>query len=193
INDKTGAPDPISKRSAESMVIVQNGQTAVIGGLTQDKTTVTDSKVPLLGDIPILGWLFKRSLRNKVKTSLNVYITPHIVRNSEDLEKIYSQKIKDRDDFLKIYYGDKYKDQEFYSKLPTEEAGKAPPPKKEEINNNFENQNNTQVDPLPKKASLPSEDPNPINAPSSNGSSSGGFGFPQSAPASAPPPPPFNN
>ena len=193
IDDKTGAPNPISKRSAESVVIVQNGQTAVIGGLTQDKTTVTDSKVPLLGDIPILGWLFKKSLRNKVKTSLNVYITPHIVRNSEDLEKIYSQKIKDRDDFLKIYYGDKYRDQEFYSKLPTEEAGKAPPPKKEDFSNNNENQNNTQVDPLPKKAPLPSEDPNPINAPSSNGSGSGGFGFPQSAPASAPPPPPFNN
>ena len=187
-----GAPNPISKRSAESVVIVQNGQTAVIGGLTQDTTKVSETKIPLLGDIPILGWLFKTSTNEKIKTSLNVFITPHIVRNSEDLENIYDQKIKDRDSFLKIYYGEKYKKQEFYSRLPSEDAGKAPPPK-EEINNNNENQqNNPQVDAFPKKPALPSEDPNPINAPSSNQSGGGGFGFPQPS-SSAPPPPPFNN
>ena len=98
--------------------------------------------------------------------------------------------------FLKIYYGEKYKDQEFYSKLPSEDAGKAPPqlPHKEESNSN-ENQTTNQLDSLPKRPALPSEDPNPINAPSNNGTSGGGgFGFPSqpSAPV-APPHPPFSN
>ncbi len=49
------------------------------------------------------------------------------------------------------------------------------------------------MDPNPKKPILPSEDPNPINAPSSNQSGGNNFGFPQPPPAPAPPPPPFNN
>ncbi|APJ03277.1 type II secretion system secretin GspD [Silvanigrella aquatica] len=192
-NAATGYPNPISKRTAESLLVVQNGQTAVIGGLTQDRTTVSEAKVPLLGDIPILGWLFKTSTNKKVKTSLTLLVTPHIVRKSEDLEKIYLQKIKDRDEFLKVYYGSKFKDEEFYSKLPDENAGKAPQPKNDDSQNNKETANPLVdgMDPLPKKTILPSEDPNPINAPSSNQSGGGGFGFPQSAPP--PPPPPFNN
>ncbi|WGL59294.1 type II secretion system secretin GspD [Pigmentibacter sp. JX0631] len=188
----TGAPNPISKRSAESVLIVQNGQTAVIGGITKEKTVVEDKKVPLLGDIPILGWLFKTSRNGKEKVNLNLFITPHIVRNSEDLEKIYQQKIKDRDAFLKAFYGEKFKKQDFYSRLPTEEDGKAPPPYKSDEEANKSNQDNSQNqhDQLPKKVQLPSEDPNPINAPSSN-QSGGGFGFPQ--PSAPPPPPPFNN
>lgn len=186
------APNPISKRAAKSVLIVQNGQTAVFGGLTQDRSSVSESKVPLLGDIPILGWLFKKSTSSKIKTSLTLFITPYIVRNSEDLEKIYEQKIKDRDSFLKVYYGDQYKNEEFYSKLPTPEEGKAPPLKVENLKNNNEidNQQNTEIEPSPKKPILPSEDPNPINAPSSN-QSGGNTGFPPPAPA--PPPPPFNN
>jgi general secretion pathway protein D len=190
-------PNPISKRSAKSVLIVQNGQTAVFGGLTQDTTKETETKVPLLGDIPILGWLFKKSSNDRRKTSLTLFITPHIVRNSEDLEKIYDQKIKDRDDFLKVYYGDKFKKEEFYSKLPTPEAGKAPPPKVNDLKNNNETDNSqtTGMDPNPKKPTMPSEDPNPINAPSNNQSGGGNFGFPQAspAPAPAPPPPPFND
>jgi general secretion pathway protein D len=195
VNPTTGFPSPITKRTAESVLIVQNGQTAVIGGLTQDTTKVSESKVPLLGDIPILGWLFKTSTSSKVKTSLTLFVTPHIVRNSEDLEKIYDQKIKDRDSFLKLYYGDKFKKEDFYSKLPTPEAGKVPPPKTDDqkIDDETNNPQVTGLDPNPKKPILPSEDPNPINAPSSNQSGGGNFGFPQPSPAPAPPPPPFNN
>ncbi|KAB8032001.1 type II secretion system secretin GspD [Fluviispira multicolorata] len=190
--DKDGKPNPISKRSAESTLIVQNGQTAVLGGITQDSHKVGESKVPLLGDIPILGWLFKSVTKEKKKTSLTLFVTPHIVRNSEDLEKIYNNKIKDRDLFLKIYYGEKYKDEEFYSILPNEEAGKAPKTlsKSEEQQENDKNQTYEPA-PATKRAVLPSEDPNPINAPSSNSgtSSGGGFGFP--SPPPPPPPPPY--
>lgn len=189
---KGEAPSPITKRAAESVLIVQNGQTAVIGGITKEKVTTAEKKVPLLGDIPILGWLFKTSLNSKEKVNLHLFITPHIVRNSEDLEKIYQQKIKDRDAFLKAFYGEKFKKQDFYSRLPTEEDGKAPPPYKGDEEASKSNQENlqSQQDQLPKKVQLPSEDPNPINAPSSN-QSGGGFGFPQ--PSAPPPPPPFNN
>lgn len=194
IKKETGAPDPIYKRSAESVLIVQNGQTAVFGGLTQDTTKVSEAKVPLLGDIPILGWLFKTSTNIKKKTSLTLFVTPHIVRNSEDLEKIYEQKMKDRDAFLKVYYGEKYKEQEFYSKLPSEDAGKVPIQKTNENETNTQTDNNqkTEGDPIqPKKVTLPSEDPNPINAPSSNNQGGSNFGFPQPSPTPPPPPPPY--
>ncbi len=188
---ENGYPNPISKRSAESTLIVQNSQTAVLGGITQDSHKITEAKVPLLGDIPILGWLFKTISKVKKKTSLTLFVTPHIVRNSDDLEKIYTEKIKDRDLFLKAFYGDKFKEEEFYSKLPSEEAGKAPiaPPKTEE---QIESEKNQTFEPAPvtKRVVLPSEDPNPINAPSSNsGTGGGGFGFP--SPPPPPPPPPF--
>lgn len=191
-----GFPNPISKRTAESVVIVQNGQTAVIGGLTQDTNKISETKVPLLGDIPILGWLFKTSSNTKIKTSLTLFVTPYIVRNSEDLEKIYEQKIKDRDDFLKMFYGDKYKKEEFYSKLPSLEAGKAPPAKVDEEKKENNTSNIINQESTIKKNFLPSEDPHPIHAPS-NSQGSGGFGLPQSsAPpstSSTAPPPPFGN
>ncbi|RDB35687.1 MAG: type II secretion system protein GspD [Spirobacillus cienkowskii] len=185
-----GYPNPISKRTAESVVIVQNGQTAVIGGLTQDRITVSEEKVPLLGDIPILGWLFKKSRNDKKKTSLNLFVTPHIVRNSEDLEKVYEQKIKDRDLFLKFFYGEKYKEQSFYSQMPSREQGKAPSDQSSQEKNGFEVSDDEYIQ--PKSVIMPSQDPNPINAPSSN-QSSGGFGFPQTSAPLAPPPPPFGN
>jgi general secretion pathway protein D len=184
-------PNPISKRTAESVLIVENGQTAVFGGLTQDKTAITQSKVPLLGDIPIIGWLFKQSNNVKKKTSLTLFVTPHIVRNSEDLEKIYQQKIKDRDLFLKAFYGEKYQNQDFYSQLPKEEAGKAPVPKKtHRLSEQTALPTKQEHKSSRKHVILPSEDPNPINAPSTHSGGGGGAsGTPQSAPARVAPAP----
>ncbi len=75
----------INSRVADTVVVVPNGQTAVIGGLMSKAKTSSDSKIPLLGDIPLLGNLFKRKLRDDAKTELIIFLTPTIVRDSTQL------------------------------------------------------------------------------------------------------------
>ena len=76
----------LSNRRIENTVVVADGETIVIGGLIGDRYSDTVTKVPFLGDIPILGWLFKTQERTLTKTNLLVFLTPHIVRNPADLE-----------------------------------------------------------------------------------------------------------
>jgi general secretion pathway protein D len=69
----------ISQREAETSATVRDGDSFVIGGLTQDETISTKSKVPLLGDIPILGEAFRNQRTTTSKTELYIIVTPHIV------------------------------------------------------------------------------------------------------------------
>lgn len=71
----------ISQREAETSASVRDGETYVIGGLTQDNVIDSRSKVPLLGDIPLLGGLFRYDRSTRAKTELYIVITPHIVRH----------------------------------------------------------------------------------------------------------------
>jgi hypothetical protein len=81
-----------TKRSARTSVVVKDRQTAVIGGLIQEVETINITKVPLLGDIPILGWLFKFKTKKKQKKNLLVFITPYIVRDFEELDSLKRRK-----------------------------------------------------------------------------------------------------
>ncbi len=80
-------------RRADSRVAIRNGQTIVIGGLMQDKKTGQVDKVPLLGDIPLLGGLFKRDTTSKVKTELLVFLTPHVVDEPDKLKNVTQDEI----------------------------------------------------------------------------------------------------
>ncbi|MEO8141285.1 MAG: secretin N-terminal domain-containing protein [Sphingomicrobium sp.] len=71
----------ISQREAETSASVRDGETFVIGGLTQDNVLSTKSKVPILGDIPLAGQLFRVERSTRSKTELYIVITPHIVRH----------------------------------------------------------------------------------------------------------------
>lgn len=71
----------ISQREAETSASVRDGETFVIGGLTQDNVLTTKGKIPLLGDIPIAGQLFRVERSTRSKTELYIVITPHIVRH----------------------------------------------------------------------------------------------------------------
>ena len=84
-----------TKRSTKTSVIVKDAQTVVIGGLMQEKDEETLAKMPLLGDIPILGWLFKYKTVSKKKTNLLVFLTPHIVKEAAELTKITEDKHKE--------------------------------------------------------------------------------------------------
>ena len=88
----------LTKRMLRNTVVAENGETVVLGGLISSATVDNVTKVPLLGDIPILGWLFKSTHTEEIKTNLLVFITPTIIRNSEDLRAVTlrSQQAMDR-------------------------------------------------------------------------------------------------
>jgi general secretion pathway protein D len=89
------------KRQATTTVAVESGQMVIIGGLIQDNRTSTTNKVPCIGNIPGLGWLFKTFSGTKDKTNLLVFVTPHIIRSPEDLEKATAMKKKEAEENLK--------------------------------------------------------------------------------------------
>ncbi len=75
----------IAKRSADTVVVTPDGHPVIIGGMMQNNKTSTESKIPLLGDIPLIGNLFKRQARNNSKTELLIFLTPHIVQAPSQL------------------------------------------------------------------------------------------------------------
>jgi general secretion pathway protein D len=77
-----------SKREIKTTTIVNNGQSIIIGGLVKDNKDITIKKVPLLGDIPIIGGLFRHKEVNNDKTTLAIILTPYIVKKSDDLDKL---------------------------------------------------------------------------------------------------------
>jgi general secretion pathway protein D len=87
---------PLSLRKVENTVVVKDGETVVVGGLVADDYQDTTTKVPWLGDIPVLGWAFKTKERTLRKVNLLVFLTPHIVRTPLDLEH---ETIRKREEF----------------------------------------------------------------------------------------------
>lgn len=104
----------ISTKTAKTTLVLKDQQTGVIGGLINQKTKISDTKVPFLGDIPILGWLFKTRRTTNERKNLLLIITPYIIRTPEDYRKIVERKIKEREEFAQMYYGGKIKT---YNKL----------------------------------------------------------------------------
>lgn len=95
---------PITKRTAKTTVVVKDQQTVVIGGLMQDTYTTSKSKVPILGDIPVLGFLFSSTKRESRKTNLLLILTPHVIREQDDLRRIYERKFQERQEFIDRYF-----------------------------------------------------------------------------------------
>jgi general secretion pathway protein D len=76
-----------TKRSAKTTVLVKSGDTMILGGIMQDNFTKNVTKIPLLGDIPFLGALFRYTSENKTKTNLLIMLTPHIIQEPAALSK----------------------------------------------------------------------------------------------------------
>lgn len=89
-------------RTAETTVVVHNEETVVIGGMIGQDTTTGDYKVPVLGDIPVLGWMFKSHGNKQEKTNLYIFITPHIVENPAELADLYHKKRANMEDLHKV-------------------------------------------------------------------------------------------
>ncbi len=83
------------KRTAETTVIVKDGDTIVIGGIIGHDATEIESKIPLLGDIPLLGWLFKSRNTVSQKTNMFIFVTPRIIKNPADIAAVTLEKEDD--------------------------------------------------------------------------------------------------
>jgi len=81
-----------TKRSMETTTIAKDQQTLVVGGLVRDNITISERKVPLLGDIPFLGWLFKFQSRQVEKLNLLVFLTPTLVKDEADVVELNARK-----------------------------------------------------------------------------------------------------
>jgi len=103
--DKTLGPTT-SKRTAKTTVVAKDQETVVIGGMIQDRVTKSIQKVPVLGSLPLLGWLFRNESTKKQKTNLLLFLTPYIIRDQSDYRRIFERKMAERAEFVKRFYGD---------------------------------------------------------------------------------------
>ncbi len=80
------------KRTATTTVLVRDNNTIVIGGIIGQDDTEGEYKIPLLGDIPVLGWLFKEKSTSRKKTNMFIFITPRIIKNPSEMTGVTSLK-----------------------------------------------------------------------------------------------------
>jgi general secretion pathway protein D len=82
----------IDVRAADTVAVTADGQTVIIGGLMEADKAETDTKIPLLGDIPVLGNLFKHKQKSTTHTELLIFLTPHVVQNPTELASLSSRE-----------------------------------------------------------------------------------------------------
>jgi type IV pilus assembly protein PilQ len=86
----------VSSSTLATTVLLRSGQTAVLGGLKSKSESETVTKLPLLGDIPLLGYLFKGKTKQETTTTLLVFITPQVIRSAEDMEQTMQRALEER-------------------------------------------------------------------------------------------------
>jgi general secretion pathway protein D len=136
-----------NKRSIESNILVDENQIVVLGGLIQDSVTDVASKTPLLGDIPLLGNLFRYETRQHTKTNLMVFIRPYIMYQTDSHQKL----VNERYDQMEQRRKDARMPDHWI--LPNDDKDKSLPPKPE------------QPAPAPEAASAPASAPTLTSSP----------------------------
>jgi len=94
----------INRRTAKTVTVVRDQNTVVIGGLIRNADTYTETRIPILGDIPILGALFRRTSRRAQRSNLLLFLTPYVIRDQSDLRRIFERKMRERQEFLDRYF-----------------------------------------------------------------------------------------
>ncbi len=94
----------INRRTAKTVVVVRDQNTVVIGGLIRNTDTNTETRIPILGDIPILGALFRNTTRSTQRSNLLLILTPYVIRDQSDLRRIFERKMRERQEFLDRYF-----------------------------------------------------------------------------------------
>jgi general secretion pathway protein D len=89
----TGSTLPVTnKRTVDTTVIVKDNHTVVIGGLIEDSSTQNQTKVPVLGDVPVLGWLFRKDSNLDQRTNLYIFLTPRVIQHPDEADKVFLEK-----------------------------------------------------------------------------------------------------
>ena len=93
---KSGEPglQTTSKSTMQTNVLIQDGELLILGGLIEDQTNGTATKVPLLGDIPLLGRLFRSTSKSDSQSVLMMFIRPTIIRTAEDARNLSESKYR---------------------------------------------------------------------------------------------------
>ena len=99
VGDPNQVGPTFTKRLLRNTVLAENGKTVVLGGLIGHNVQTSITKVPLLGDIPGLGWLFKRKSTTDQKTNILIFITPRIIRDANDLAEVTDHSRRAMEDF----------------------------------------------------------------------------------------------
>jgi general secretion pathway protein D len=86
-----GTNPPIDQRQLSTQVAVQSGRTVLLGGLIRDLGTVSDTGIPLLSSIPVIGHLFGNTTHTTTRTELIVLITPQVINNADDADRITAE------------------------------------------------------------------------------------------------------
>jgi general secretion pathway protein D len=94
-----------SKRTAKTTVVSRDQNTVVLGGLIQERVLESVQKTPILGDIPVLGRLFRYTTTDKTRLNLLLFLTPYIIRDQTDFQKIFERKMKERQEFVEQFLG----------------------------------------------------------------------------------------
>lgn len=186
-----GQAQAFQERSSVTSVTVADKDTVVIGGLMRDNITVNETKVPVLGDIPLLGWLFKARQTGIDKSNLLVFITPHIIRPYERVRQILDRKLKERDEFLESGAGGndplrKYRDRMIRSLPDAKELSNYRPKKAISIDEDYPGA--APVDPETNTSKL--KDQGGLGGISSQGLGTNAPAIPADPVTIAPPPPP---
>ena len=94
----------VSKCTATTKLVVADQQTIVIGGLIRNVVGRTEEKIPFLGDIPVLGTLFRTRTDQNEKRNLILVLTPYIIRNQDDLRTVFERKMQERQEYLDRHF-----------------------------------------------------------------------------------------
>lgn len=93
-----------TQRKARTTVFAHDRQPIIIGGLMRDKVVDSAQKVPILGDIPVLGVLFRSTRKSIEKQNILIALTPHVIEGPSDLTQVLEEKLRDRREFIR-YFG----------------------------------------------------------------------------------------
>jgi general secretion pathway protein D len=103
-----GSKDPVlgptwTERKLKTQVVVRDQQSVVLGGLIQESVVYGETKVPILGDIPVLGYLFKVATKSKRKGNLLILLTPYVVKDQMELQEIRERKERERVEYVRSF------------------------------------------------------------------------------------------
>ena len=106
----TGNYRTLTRKLDLKKILAHPGQPLVLGGLTREVERISDSRLPGLGSVPVLGWLFRKRGRDKEKVSLLMVMVPHLIESPDDARRIHTRRMRERQEFIERYTAFKRRD-----------------------------------------------------------------------------------